>query len=62
MVEVTNSKAAFFAGFATATILALSLFSYAQFQGIIARGDVIQDISDMLPPVVAEMPTGKNRS
>ena len=39
--------------------LCATAFGSALFNGTIQRGESIQDISDMLPPVVREMPVRK---
>ncbi len=39
--------------------LCATAFGSALFNGTIQRGESVQDISDMLPPVVREMPVRK---
>lgn len=43
-------------GFGTATIIGVSLFAMALYDGRIVRGDAMQDVSGYLPKVVREMP------
>lgn len=49
----------FLAGVLVTALISVSLFAGALFNGTIQRGEAVQDISDMLPPVVREMPVRK---
>lgn len=54
-----ESVKAYMAGVVTAALIAVSLFAGGLYSGAIQRGESVQDISDMLPPVVREMPVRK---
>lgn len=54
-----DSYKAFMTGFVSAALIAVSMFAGGLYNGSIQRGQSVQDISDMLPPVVREMPVRK---
>ena len=54
-----ESIKAYMAGVVSAALVAVSLFAGGLYNGTIQRGESIHDISDMLPPVVREMPVRK---
>ena len=56
---MTHTIKPFLAGALVMFSLCATAFGSALFNGTIQRGESVQDISDMLPPVVREMPVRK---
>lgn len=54
-----NTIKPFLAGALVMFAVCATAFAGALFNGTIQRGESLQDISDMLPPVVREMPVRK---